>query len=174
MTVRIAIAPGAPTRITAVTVDVTGPASDSPEGAAAIAKVSDTWLLRKGDVFRQQAWTAAKNTAVATLAANAYAAAKLTASEARIDPDAHSGELSVTLASGPPFFIGDIDVLGLKRYTPELVRNFSNVRTGDLYGEQPLDDYVRRLLGVRVLRERAGGDRPRSGAGGATRSSRCR
>jgi translocation and assembly module TamA len=85
--------------------------------------------------------------AVATLAANAYAAAQLTASEARIDPDAHSGELSVTLASGPPFFIGDIDVLGLKRYTPELVRSFSNVRAGDLYGEKPLDDFVRRLLG---------------------------
>ena len=146
VTVRLAVTPGAPTRITAVTIDVTGPAKDSPEGAAAIAKVADTWLLPQGDVFRQRAWTAAKDMAVATLAANAYAAAKLTDSEARIDPDAHSGELSVTLDSGPPFFVGDVEVLGLKRYTPALVRNFATLHTGDLFAEQPLDDFVRRLL----------------------------
>jgi translocation and assembly module TamA len=146
VTARLTVTPGAPTRITAVALDVMGQARESPQGAAAIAKVSDTWLLPQGDVFRQQAWTSAKNRAVATLAANAYAAARLTASEARIDPDAHSGELAVTIESGPPFFVGDIEVLGLKRYTEELVRNFSTVRAGDLAAEQPLDDFVRRLL----------------------------
>ena len=41
-------------------IDVTGPANDAPEGAAAIAKLRDEWLLPKGDMFRQEAWTAAK------------------------------------------------------------------------------------------------------------------
>ena len=146
VTVTLTVVPGEPTRIARVAIDVVGPAREAPEGVAAIAKLSDTWLLPQGDVFRQQAWTAAKDTAVATLAANAYAAARLTASEALVDPAARTADLSVTIDSGPPFYIGEIDVRGLSRYTRELVESFANVRTGDLYGEQPLDDFVRRLL----------------------------
>jgi len=146
VTVRLAITPGAPTTITGVTIDVTGPANDAPAGRAAITKLRDEWLLPKAATFRQETWTAAKQVAVATLAASPYAAAKLTASEAKVDPEAHSADLSVSIDSGPPFTIGSIDIQGLKKYTPELVRNFANVHPGDLYGQQPLDDYVRRLL----------------------------
>lgn len=147
VTVRLTVTPGPPTTIVGVAVDVTGPANDEPAGVAVIAKLRDEWLLPRAATFRQQTWTAAKDRAVATLAASPYAAAKIVASEARIDPEAQSAELSLTIDSGPPFRIGAIDVQGLKRYTPELVRNFANVHPGDLYGEQPLDDYVRRLLG---------------------------
>ncbi|MEO8751344.1 MAG: BamA/TamA family outer membrane protein, partial [Casimicrobiaceae bacterium] len=89
---------------------------------------------------------AAKDLAVGILAASPYAAAKLTASEARIDPDAHSADLDVALASGPPFRIGEVSVQGLKKYSPELVNAFSTVHAGDLYSERTLDDYARRLL----------------------------
>ena len=145
-TVTLTVVPGEPTRIANVAIDVTGPAREAPDGAAAVAKVSDAWLLPRGDVFRQQAWTAAKDRAVATLAANAYAAARLTASEARIDPEARTADLAVTLDSGPPFYVGNIDVRGLSRHTPELVKDFANVRTGERYDEQAVDEYVRRLL----------------------------
>ncbi|MFO1316356.1 MAG: BamA/TamA family outer membrane protein [Burkholderiales bacterium] len=145
-TVTLTVVPGEPTRIANVTIDVSGPARQSPEGAAAIAKLSDTWLLPRGDVFRQQTWTAAKDSAVTTLAANAFAAARMTASEARIDPEARTADLSVAIDSGPPFRIGDIDVRGLSRYTPALVESFANVRTGDPWNEHPVDEYVRRLL----------------------------
>ncbi|MEO8507470.1 MAG: BamA/TamA family outer membrane protein [Betaproteobacteria bacterium] len=147
VTVQLAVTPGPPTTIVGVAVDVTGPATDAPAGVAAIAKLRDEWLLPRAATFRQQTWTAAKERAIATLAASPYAAAKIVASEARIDPEAQSAELSMTIDSGPPFRIGAIDVQGLQRYTPELVRNFANVHPGDLYGEQSLDDYVRRLLG---------------------------
>ncbi|HET7844230.1 MAG TPA: BamA/TamA family outer membrane protein, partial [Xanthomonadales bacterium] len=119
---------------------------DSPEGRTAIGKLREEWLLPKGDTWRQETWTAAKRLATGTLAASPYAAAKVTASEARIDPPLATADLSLTLDSGPPFRIGRIDVQGLSRYTPELVRNFANVQPGDLYSEEKLDDYVRRLL----------------------------
>jgi translocation and assembly module TamA len=147
VTVRLVISPGEPTQVTSVSIDVTGPANDALEGQTAIAKLRDDWLLPQGDIFRQETWTSAKQFAVATLAASPYAAAKLTASEARIDPDARSADLSVAIDSGPPFRIGQIDIQGLKKYSPELVRNFANVHAGDLYSQQPLDDYIRRLLG---------------------------
>ena len=146
VTVTLTVIPGDATRITAVRIDVTGPAGDSPAGVNAIATLHDSWLLPKGTIFRQESWTSAKNLAVSTLAASPYAAAKLTASEALIDPEARSADLSVTIASGPPFRIGVIDVQGLTRYTPQLVLDFATVQPGDPFGEQPLDDFVRRLL----------------------------
>jgi translocation and assembly module TamA len=144
--VDLAVTTGTPTIVQSVAIDVTGGANDTPQGRAAIARLREEWLLPKGETWRQETWTAAKRLAVGTLAASPYVAAKIAASEARIDPPAASADLSLTLESGPPFRIGRIDVQGLKRYTPELVRNFANVQPGDLYSQQALDDYVRRLL----------------------------
>jgi translocation and assembly module TamA len=146
-TVTLTITPGEPTLVTSVAIDVTGPANDAPEGRAAIAKLREEWLLPKAAQWRQEAWTSAKSRAVATLAASPYAAAALTASEARIEPTARSADLSLTIASGPPFRIGEIEIRGLSRYSEDLVRNFSNVQPGDLYSQQSLDDFARRLLG---------------------------
>jgi translocation and assembly module TamA len=146
VTVTLTVTPMLPTRVASVHVDVTGPATEAPEGQVAIAKLRDEWLLPKGDIFRQEAWTAAKEFAVEILAASPYAAAKLAASEARIDPPAQSADLDVSIASGPPFRVGDVAVQGLKKYTPDLVNHFATVHTGDLYSERTLDDYVRRLL----------------------------
>jgi len=144
--VTLTITPGAATHIASVTIDVTGPANTLPEGEAAIRKLRDEWLLPKRAQFRQQTWTAAKQRATATLAASPFAAATLAASEAKVDPAAYSADLSLTLDSGPPFRFGEIEVQGLKRYTPELVKNFGAVPEGELYSEQAMDDYVRRLL----------------------------
>ena len=145
--ITLSVVPGAPSLVTRATVGVLGPAQlDDPTGTEAIARIRRDWGLPVGDVFRQSAWTSAKDRAVAGLAASPYAAARLVASEAKIDPEANSAELSVEISSGPAFHFGDIDVRGLDRYTPELVMAFSTIRPGDLYGERPLDDFIRRLL----------------------------
>ena len=134
------------TTIREVNIDVDGPAKATPEGSAAIAQLRDQWLLPRGDPFRQQRWTAAQQRAVTTLAASPFAAAKLAASEALVNPPERAADLSVTLDSGPAFTIGRIDFQGLDRYTPAVVANFANVQPGDLYSGESLDTYVRRLL----------------------------
>jgi translocation and assembly module TamA len=144
--VQIVVTAGKPTIVQSVAIEVDGPANDSPEGRAAIGKLRESWLLPKGDTWKQETWTAAKRLAAGTLAASPYAAARIAASEARIDPPLATADLSLTLDSGPPFRIGRIDVQGLQRYSPELVRNFANVQPGDLYSAEKVDDYVRRLL----------------------------
>jgi translocation and assembly module TamA len=146
VTVTLTVTPGEPTRIDRVDIEVTGPASNAPAAAPVLADIRETWLLPKGAIFRQQAWTAAKQRAVATLAGSAYAATKLTSSEARIDPPAHTADLHVALDSGPPFHFGAIEIHGVEKYSPDIVRNFSTITRGELYSEQTLDDYVRRLL----------------------------
>src|SRR5437879_4348860 len=69
-TVTLTVTPGEPTLITSVNIDVTGPATtDIPRGTDAIVRLKHTWGLPVGARFRQPAWTAAKETALATLTA---------------------------------------------------------------------------------------------------------
>ena len=149
ITVTLRVKPGPPTRIAEVTINVTGPAvDDGGAGAAAVADLTRNWGLPKGAIFRQSAWDSAKVRAVATLVASPYAAAKIVASEARIDPSTREGTLRVDIASGPPFRVGHLEITGLSRYSEALVRNYNTIKPGDLYSAAALDQYLRRLNGT--------------------------
>ncbi len=148
VTITLTVTPGVPTRVTTVDIAVTGPAAtESVLGTRAIAAARNGWSMPKGDIFTQTGWAGAKRGVVDAMAGNAFAAARLTSSEARVDPDAASAMLAVSIESGPAFFVGDIVVQGLSRYSAEMVRNFSTLQRGDPYSQSALDDFVRRLLG---------------------------
>jgi translocation and assembly module TamA len=145
-TVTLKVIPGESTRITKVNIEVTGPAAtDVPHGTDAISRLKRDWGLPVGAVFRQSAWTAAKNQAQATLAAGPYAAAQVTHSEAFINPAQYSADLTLELASGPAFRFGSLEITGLSKYPPSLVRNFNTIEAGELYDEALLLRFVRRL-----------------------------
>ncbi len=145
-TVTLAVKLGEPVRVTAVHLTVTGPAAtDVPRGTDAIAKLKRDWALPAGQIFRQPAWSAAKENALTLLAASPYAAAKIEKSEALIDPDHHSAELSVEFASGPAFRFGQLEITGLSKYPASLVQNFSTLEPGEPYDATELLRYVRRL-----------------------------
>jgi translocation and assembly module TamA len=146
MTVTLKVVPGEPTRITEVDIAVTGPATtDVPRGVDAVTRLKRDWGLPVGSTFTQSAWTAAKDLALSTLVASPYPAAKITHSEALINPPLYSATLTMELASGPAFRFGDIEVTGLSRYPPSLVRNFSTIEAGAPYDEAELVRFVRRL-----------------------------
>ena len=145
--ITLTVTPGVPTRVTAVDIDVTGPATTgSVLGTRAIAAARDGWSMPKGDIFTQTGWAGAKRGVVDAMAGNAYVAARLTSSEARVDPDAASAMLAVSIDSGPAFFVGDIVVQGLSRYSADMVHNFSALQRGQPFSQSALDDFVRRLL----------------------------
>jgi translocation and assembly module TamA len=128
-----------------VSIEVTGAVIEAPGGADAVAAMQATWLLPRGSVFRQADWFAAKAAAVQTLAASRYAAAKLTRSEADIDPDTHAAHLRVTVDSGPPFRFGALEISGLEKYADTTVRNLATFAAGDWYSTEALNEFVRRL-----------------------------
>jgi translocation and assembly module TamA len=144
--VTLTVTPGEPSRVAKVDIGVTGSATaDVPLGTNAIAALRDNWSLPKGEVFQQSAWSLAKARALATLRAGPYAAAKIDRSEAYIDPDAHTADLSIALASGPPFSFGAFEVTGLTKYPPSVVTNYSPIHPGDPYSEAALEQFIRRL-----------------------------
>ena len=146
--VNIAVATGPQARVARANVNVEGAAASDAAGIETIAIVKREWPLAPDVPFRQPAWIAAKNQAVRTLAGNAFAAAKLSSSEALVDPDTNSVDVQVTIDSGPVFHVGDLEIEGLSRYPPDLVRHYRTRKSGDRYSIAELDQFVRRLNGT--------------------------
>jgi translocation and assembly module TamA len=144
--VRLALAPGARTEVAEVELRFSGPATEDPQAAAIFKRVRDTWMLRRGEPFRQSEWDAAKRRAVRELSTYRYAAARVADSRALVDPQSQRVSLTVELASGPPFRFGDIRVVGTRRYDDALVENLSPFRPAEDYDRDKLLLYQRRLL----------------------------
>jgi len=146
--VKVSVTPGPQARVERASIDIQGAATTDDAGRTAIADVKRAWPLAEGAPFRQPAWISAKTQAVNQLAGSGFAAAKLLSSEALVDPAANSVDVQVTIESGPVFHLGDLEIDGLSRYPPELVRNYRTRRPGDRYSIAELDQFVRRLNGT--------------------------
>ncbi|MES2564445.1 MAG: POTRA domain-containing protein, partial [Pseudomonadota bacterium] len=144
--VRLNVVLGPRTRVREVDLRFSGAALDDDEGRKRIEAVRQGWSLTQGEPFQQGAWEAAKDGALARLARGRYAAAAITDSEARIDPDAQSAALNVQLDSGPVFYAGPTRATGLKRYPERIVRNMNPFAPGEPYDGLKLDLMQRRLL----------------------------
>ena len=143
--VLVRVEPGEPTRIADVAIVVTGDAAADPIATEAIERLRRAWLLPKGAVFRQTDWAAAKSAAVSALASDRYAAARLTDSEASIDPDMRTAALSINIESGPPFRFGALEISGLVKYGEDKVRNLLTFAPGEPFTQAALDGFLRRL-----------------------------
>jgi translocation and assembly module TamA len=148
-TVKLRVEPGPPTRIAAVTIELTGSVTaEGDRGARVIQMLKAEWRLKEGTPFVQAAWVQAKAAAVRTLSEQRYAAARIAASEALIDPETASARLSLTLDSGPPFNFGALKITGLAKYHEDIVRNLATFTQGEPYSAEKLDNFVRRLNGT--------------------------
>ena len=144
--VRVTVELGPRTRVRNLDLGVEGAATRDREGRKRIEAVRQNWTLSRGEPFQQSEWDSAKTAALARLAKGPYAAARITKSEARIDPDAHAADLHLKLDSGPIFHAGETDVTGVKRYSARLVTNMNPFARGEPYDGLKLDLFQRRLL----------------------------
>lgn len=143
--VRASIQPGEPARIASVSIEFTGPAAEDPAIAARLAQIRADWRLPRGAVFRQDDWARAKTGLVSDLASVSFAGATLSSSLARVEENLADVNLSLEVASGPPFYFGGISVTGLERYRPELVENHAPFNRSTPYSAELLRRFERRL-----------------------------
>ena len=145
-TVALKVEPGARTHVGAVDLRFTGPATQDEEARRHLARVRDSWRLRRGDPFRQQTWDAAKREVLREAASWRYAAARIADSQATIDPQTREARLMVELASGPAFRFGPVRVTGLRRYPDAVAENLTLIHPGATYDRDLVLAYQRRLL----------------------------
>ncbi len=97
------------------------------------------WPLKSGQPFRQASWDAAKSGLLADLLAIDFAAARITATRADVDPQAKRVDLRVSAETGPRYRFGELNIAGLRRYAPDLVARLNtHVKPGEPYREERL------------------------------------
>lgn len=155
-TLRLLVAPGPQARIERLSLRLEGALAeageqDSPAGAQAQSRwrrLQARWSLPQGAGFTQAAWAAAKAELLSSLRANGYPSARIAASEARVEAERSSVELSFQVDSGPLFRIGRIRVEGLVRTPEAAALNVRPFPLGSVHAERLLLDYQEALQRV--------------------------
>lgn len=125
------VEPGEPTQVTAVKVNFSGAIQNDTAARSQRLKVRQNWSLTPGMRFSQTRWSDAKQDALLTLTAQNYPTARLTDSQADIDPLTRQAQLEITLDSGPRYHLGALVVSGLNHFDEDLVRRLVQLRPGD-------------------------------------------
>ncbi len=139
---QVQVEPGARAMVSEVRIDFEGdivladPAAGRPRPEALRAG----WSLPAGQPFRQADWDAAKQGLLDAVGARHYAAARLVNSRAEIDPERNTARLTVRIDSGPPFYLGDLQVSGLKTLPEDIVERYGygQLRRGQPYDREAL------------------------------------
>jgi translocation and assembly module TamA len=134
--VKMRIDPGPRTAVSSVDINVSGAVSD--EDPQRIAAIRSSWPLQPGQPFRQEDWDAAKEQGLQILQKTRYAAARLSASQARIDAAQNDAQLTANYDSGPSFTLGELQISGAKRYPAEIIRNVNPLSPGEPYSAERL------------------------------------
>jgi translocation and assembly module TamA len=103
-------------------------------------ELREAWTMKEGQPFRSADWEVAKTRIEETLTEQDYAAGHLAASRAEVDAESSSARLKLTLDSGPTFTLGDVEIIGLERYSEAVVRRLVNLERGERYNRTRLID----------------------------------
>jgi translocation and assembly module TamA len=137
---------GQPALVNQINIRFTGDINAlSAESKPNINTLRDSWLLKKGQIFRQNDWTEAKQKLLAGVVVERYPNASVTISKAEVNPDTQSVDLSVEIDSGPEIRFGDTTIEGLKRYSPSVIENLNPIKPGRIYKQSALLTFQTRL-----------------------------
>jgi len=144
--IRIKVESGPRARVTAVSITTTGDLTQNADAGERMAKLRRDWSLTENEPFSEREWSDAKARTLASLWADRFPKARFSSSEARVDADANTVEISLAIDSGPAFKLGPLAVTGLDRIPQSAVVNLSTLSPGQPYSQRALLDYQERLL----------------------------
>ncbi len=145
--VAIAVTLGEPVRVAQVELTFQGAiASNGPPPTTASARAR--WTLQPGARFRQEAWEQAKRAVLRELLAERFPTARVVTSNAEIDARRRQARLVVTIDSGPEFRFGTLEVVGISRYSRNVVDGLNPIRPGTPYSQRALAELQTRLYTV--------------------------
>lgn len=144
--IHIKIDPGEPVRVSEVNIVFDGAiilqeASQRPRES----DLKNRWALHEGMRFRQADWEAAKGALLRQVMLVRYPRARITDSQAVIDPEAKTAVLHVAIDSGMPVRFGEIKIVGLDRYSEDIIMRERPVKPGAVYRENALVNWQTRI-----------------------------
>lgn len=142
----LTVDPGPPTLVNDVKIVFSGPIVKDAESDWQRQQIQENWPLRTGMRFSQQEWDAAKQQALRQLTTHNYPSGQVANSSADIDTKDHLAKLVITLASGPLYRLGPLEITGLQRYNAELVTRLARLEPGAPYAQGDLVAAQQRLV----------------------------
>lgn len=124
-------------KVSKVTVTLTGEIQQ-PSHTEIRAEANKSWSLQVDKVFTQPAWTAAKRDLLASLLRAEFPNAKITQSQALVQPRTQQVEVIVSADSGPAVRFGKVHIHGLKHYPETLIRPLNTLKPGEPYRQSEL------------------------------------
>lgn len=148
----ISIEPGELTRVQSVSNEFTGTIAESPSYQQRIDNLRKDWGLPKGEVFINNVWSRSKSSLLEEVAAEDFYLARMTHSQALIDPDESTADLRTVVDSGPVVRLGHTEVQGLRRVPLSLIRRYIRYEPGEAFSQQKLDEWQQTLQSTNFFR----------------------
>lgn len=144
--IHLTVDPGEPVRVSEVNIIFDGEiilqeASQKPR----MSDLKKRWVLHEGMRFRQADWEAAKAALLRQVMQVRYPRARITDSQAVVDPETRTAVLRVKIDSGTPVRFGEIKITGLSRYGEDIIMRERPVKPGAVYRENALINWQTRI-----------------------------
>lgn len=108
------------------------------EHQGTLESAQKSWPLPINSTFTQQAWSSAKRELLATLLRAEFPNAKITRSQALVNPQTQAVFIQLAVDSGPAVRFGQVRIHGLQHYKESMVRPLNILKTGAPYRQADL------------------------------------
>lgn len=136
---------GPRTKIDNVSVALMGDILEDEDLSIYYKNAFENWALPVGVPFRQENWTTSKASVLSAVTRKKYPLAKLTHTQATINPDTQKADLTVNIESDRPIYFGDLNISGHQRYPQSVISGLAKFKTGDVYDLDKILDYQQAL-----------------------------
>ena len=103
-----------------------------------LEKAQKSWTLPVNSVFTQSTWSSAKRDLLATLLQTEFPNARITRSQAMVNPQTQAVLINIAVDSGPAIRFGQVHIHGLQHYQEALIQPLNTLKTGEPYRQSEL------------------------------------
>ncbi|EGQ75703.1 MULTISPECIES: autotransporter assembly complex protein TamA [Neisseria] len=141
----VAVNPGPRTKIDNVSVAILGDILSDNNLAEYYQKAMANWQQPVGEYFDQDGWSGSKTSVLSAVTRKKYPLAKLSNSQATVNPNNNTADLNVTVESNRPIYFGDFEITGTRRYPENVVAGLARFKPGAPYDLDLLLDFQQAL-----------------------------
>ncbi|KJJ19829.1 outer membrane protein, OMP85 family [Neisseria sp. HMSC06F02] len=141
----VAVNPGPRTKIDNVSVAILGDILSDNNLAEYYQKAMANWQQPVGEYFDQDGWSGSKTSVLSAVTRKKYPLAKLSNSQATVNPNNNTADLNVIVESNRPIYFGDFEITGTRRYPDNVVAGLARFKPGAPYDLDLLLDFQQAL-----------------------------
>ena len=141
----VTVNPGPRTKIDNVSVAILGDILSDNNLAEYYQKAMANWQQPVGENFDQEGWSSSKTSVLSAVTRKKYPLAKLSNTQATVNPNNNTADLNVIVESNRPIYFGDFEITGTRRYPDNVVAGLARFKPGAPYDLDLLLDFQQAL-----------------------------